>query len=59
MPVVPTPMAKHIAETALLVHPGEPEGKPCPGCRKVGLPGVIPCAPRVEALRLLALAGAR
>jgi hypothetical protein len=55
----PTPMSKHIAEVSLLAHPGEPEGKPCPGCKKVGLPGVIPCAPRVEALRLLALAGAR
>ncbi len=57
--VVPTPMAVHIAEVALIAHPGAPEGKPCPGCKTLGLPGAIPCAPRLEALRLLALAGAR
>jgi hypothetical protein len=52
-------MARHLAEVSLVVHPGEPEGKPCSGCKILGLPGVIPCAPRLEALRLLALAGAR
>jgi hypothetical protein len=50
-------MAEHITTTALLVHPAEPEGADCPGCTAVGLPGRIPCAPRVEALRLLHLGG--
>jgi hypothetical protein len=49
-------MAQHISEEALRVHPAEPTGQRCPGCTAVGLPGRIPCAPRIEALRLLRLA---
>lgn len=48
-------MERHLLETSLVLHPIQPEGVECPGCKAIGLPNHIPCAPRAEALRLHAL----
>lgn len=51
--VVVSPAAEPYLRQAVVEHPAEPKGAPCPFCRAVGLSGRIPCAVRIIAVGTL------